>query len=346
MLKKGTDLTRLPFLVKYAITTLLILAATLMTSGLWLLVERAISAPLFLAAIAISAYLFGMRAGFYATLLSGLAIDYYFVQPFHAFTGSRDEIVRLVLFYIEGGFLSLLIAKVRAATDELRDSREELRQLTQHQQTLRETEQKRIAIEIHDELGQALTGLKLDISLLNRGLTQDGAFPDPGDISKGLDELASKVDSTIGSVRRIASEIRPSILDDFGLVAALEWQSGQFQAKSGVICDFSANTEDLSLDHEIESGVFRIAQEALTNIARHAGASVVEIGVIRQNGEAIFSIRDNGRGFDVGNLIKKRSLGLIGMRERARLLGGELNIESKPGNGTLVKLTVPVSVPN
>lgn len=334
-------LSRLPFLAKYAISTAFVGIATVATSGLWLLVERAISAPLFLAAITISAYFFGFRAGLYASFLSGFAIDYYFVQPYHAFTGSRDEIVRLVLFIIEGGFLSLLIERVRIATDALSTSREELLQLTQYQQTLRETEQKRIALEIHDELGQALTGLKLDIHLIKRGLDKEDNPNGTVEAATGLAELATKVDTTIGTVRRIASEIRPSILDDFGLVAALEWQVSQFQSKSGVECEFRAASELLGLDQEADNGVFRIAQEALTNIARHANATKVEIDVFRSNGSAIIRIADNGRGFEPAALTNSRSLGLLGMRERARLMNGEISIESDRELGTVVELVVP-----
>lgn len=334
-------LARLPFLVRYAISIALVGLATVVTSGLWLLVERAVTSPLYLAAISLAAYYFGMRAGVFASVVAGLAIDLFFVEPYYDFSGSRDEVVRLFLFVVEGSFLSLLIDRIKLAADELRNSREELLQLTQYQQTLREAEQKRIALEIHDELGQALTGLKLDIHLLKR--QAETVRPGAETISSGLEGLSSRVDSTIGTVRRIASELRPSVLDDFGLVAALEWQASQFRSNTGIKCKFRAGADDLGLEKEADSGVFRIAQEALTNIARHAKASKVEIDIYRTNGFAILRIADDGQGFDTSALAKKRSLGLLGMRERARLMNGDLKIESDGELGTVVELTVPLA---
>jgi signal transduction histidine kinase len=225
--------------------------------------------------------------------------------------------------------------KLRTADEAVRSSREELRELTRHQQTLREDVQKRIAREIHDELGQTLTGLKLDIHLIRKRANGDA-------IGGQLEELSSKVDSTIGTVRRIASEIRPSILDDFGLVAAMEWQAAEFERVSGVRCTFVSNVDSVDLDPEICAGVFRIVQEALTNITRHAEATAASITVTASDAEFIVDVEDNGIGFDVSSVARKHSLGLLGMRERARLAGAVLDIRRRSQGGTTVELRVPV----
>lgn len=321
--------------------TLLVALATSLTSALWLLVDRPISAPLFLAAIVVATWLGGLRLGIYTSFLAGVSIDFFFVQPFHVMTASRDEIVRLLVFLAEGSFLSLLVQKWRAATDELRTSREELRALTRHQQTVREAEQKRIALEIHDELGQALTGLKLDMHLIRRDVESSG--PSEKVIDR-IDGLSHQVDQTIESVRRIASEIRPSILDDFGLIAALEWQSAEFERKSGVECTFNTNSDSTLFDTDTDSAVFRIFQEALTNISRHAEASNVMITLDRRPEDVLLRIEDNGRGIDPENAARSKSLGLLGMRERARLIGANIDVQPAPTGGTLVELVVPLQM--
>ena len=209
---------------------------------------------------------------------------------------------------------------------------------SRHQQTLREEEQKRIARDIHDELGQMLTGLKLDIHLMRKKMDVVSG----NGISAALDDLSLHVDSTIGSVRRIASEIRPSILDDFGLIAALEWQAGDFERKAGIECSFASAIEGVDIDPEAGAAVFRIVQEALTNVARHADATKVEVTVSTVDDELCLNIKDNGRGIDLDRLSKKRTLGIIGMRERARLIGAILQIRGRSIGGTAVELAVPI----
>lgn len=268
-------------------------------------------------------------------MVSGLALDYFFIQPFYEITLAWDDTLRWIFFVGEGSFVSWITEKLRLATAELNHSREELRELTRHQQTLREEEQKRIAREIHDELGQMLTGLKLDIHMMKKKV---GAG-----MPTDLDELSSRVDDTIGSVRRIASELRPSILDDFGLIPAIEWQAGEFEAKAGIDCAFVCTDESVHLDPEAEAAVFRIVQEALTNVARHSDASAVCVTVENSDGHLNVMIEDDGRGFDPQHLTKTRSLGILGMRERARLIGASLDIRSRDHSGTVVALTVPIN---
>src|SRR5437763_4198698 len=152
----------------YPAAVVLVAIATAFTSLLWLIVDRPASAPIYIGAIVISTLIGGFRVGVFSAMLGGLALDYYFIQPFHQLTIAWDDVMRWVFFVVEGTFVTWITEKLRFATAELNTSREELRELTRHQQTLREEEQKRIAREIHDELGQMLTGLKLDIHLLKK----------------------------------------------------------------------------------------------------------------------------------------------------------------------------------
>ena len=322
----------------YPLTVVLIAAAVGLTSLLWLVVDRPVSAPIFMGAIVVSTLLGGFRAGFFASVVGGLAFDYFFIQPFYEIGFARDDIFRWIFFVMEGSFVSWITEKLRVATEELASSREELRALSQHQQTLREEEQKRIARDIHDELGQMLTGLKLDIHLMRKKVD----VVNGNGMSAALDDLSAHVDSTIGSVRRIASEIRPSILDDFGLIAALEWQASEFERKAGVKCSFTSAIEGVEIDAEAGAAVFRIVQEALTNVARHADATKVEVSVSTLGDELCLNIKDNGRGIELDRLSKKRSLGIIGMRERARLIGAILQIRARSIGGTTVELAVPI----
>ncbi|MFL6375347.1 MAG: DUF4118 domain-containing protein [Pyrinomonadaceae bacterium] len=320
----------------YPVSAGLVAAATGLTSVLWLVVDRPASAPIYLGAIVLSTLLGGFRVGFFASILGGLALDYFFIQPYYELTFARDDVFRWIFFVAEGSFVSWITEKLRSATEELSGSREELRELSRHQQTLREEEQKRIARDIHDELGQMLTGLKLDIHLLRKKVGGNG-------MSASLDDLSSHVDSTISSVRRIASEIRPSILDDFGLIAALEWQASEFDRKGEIECSFASSNESVDIDPEAGAAVFRIVQEALTNVARHSDAIKVEVTVSVVDDELFLNIKDNGRGINLDRLSKKRTLGIIGMRERARLIGATLQIRPRAVGGTAVELAVPIA---
>jgi signal transduction histidine kinase len=331
------------FPLSYLVATLLVALATLLTSGLWLIVDRPISAPLFLATIALSCWLGGLRVGIYTSLVAGFAIDYYFIPPFHAFAGTRDEVVRLALFFGEGSLLSWLVERLRLASEEIRVSREELRELTMHQQTLRESEQKRIALEIHDELGQALTSLKMDTHFLGRRIQALRPENEREEILSDLSGLAGRIDNTIGTVRRITSELRPSILDDFGLVAASEWQAREFQRSTEIACRFTSDVEELNLGSDSNTAVFRILQEALTNVARHASARSVSIELRRTAEEVKMTVADDGKGIDPANKKYTRSVGLLGMRERSRIAGGQLNIFNNPAGGTIVELRIPAS---
>ena len=343
VLSKFTKFRDYSFPFAYVAAVGLVAVATLLTSLLWLMVDKPVSAPLFLASIVCSCWLGGIRVGVFATLLSGLAIDYYFIPPFYGFSGSRDEVVRLVLFQIEGSFLSWLVERLRSASEEIRASREELRELTKYQQTLRETEQKRIALEIHDELGQALTGMKMDAHFLGRRIDSMGPKSERIEALGELAGLSGRIDNTIGTVRRISSELRPSVLDDFGLVAASEWQANEFERTTEIKCEFTSDVDELDLGTDSNTAVFRILQEALTNVARHASARSVTIVLSRLHEEVTMTVSDDGKGIDPSRKTGTHSLGLLGMRERSRLAGGHLAIVNNPAGGTLIELRIPVS---
>ena len=227
------------------------------------------------------------------------------------------------------------VTERQRAEEDLQRSFEQLRALAARLQSVREEERTRVAREIHDELGQALTAIKLDLTALLRDLPsdQEPAVRHGQSILKLLDE-------TIQSVRRIATDLRPGVLDDLGLVAAVEWAAEEFQARTGIKCRVSLPESDIAMDPEHATALFRIFQETLTNVARHANATQVNIRLV-QNGDLSLEVRDDGKGIREGQLSAGQSLGILGMRERALLLGGELTISGGPGKGTIVKVRIP-----
>ena len=227
------------------------------------------------------------------------------------------------------------VTERKRAEEDLRRSFEQLRALAAHLQSVREEERTRVAREIHDELGQALTAIKLDLTALLRDLStnQEPAVRHCQSILKLLDEA-------IQSVRRIATDLRPGVLDDLGLVAAVEWAAEEFQARTGIQCHVSLPDVDIAMDPERATALFRIFQETLTNVARHANATQVNVRLV-QNGDLSLEVRDDGKGISEKQLSAGQSLGILGMRERAMLLGGELTISGGPGKGTIVKVRIP-----
>ena len=225
----------------------------------------------------------------------------------------------------------------KAAESKLEESYRDIRKLTAHLQHIREEERSHIAREIHDELGQQLTVLKMDISWLNKRLGEDAESA----VKKKMRELLEMLDGTVKTVRRISSELRPSMLDDLGLVATMEWQMGEFQKRTGIKTKMKATETDLHLSADNTTGLFRIFQESLTNVARHAGASEVMIILEMEGNHVELSIRDNGVGFEMQQARNKKTLGILGMRERAHLMGGDYNLHSVPGEGTIVKVRLP-----
>ena len=222
------------------------------------------------------------------------------------------------------------------ATEQVRISAEQLRALASRLQKVREEERTEVAREIHDELGQALTGLKLDISWMKSRLPRDH------EMMSQCASIIQRIDQTLNAVRRIATELRPSILDQLGLAAALEWQGQEFRARTGIDVATEILTDDTVIPDDLGSSAFRILQESLTNVARHAKASRVSIRLDQSPSLLTLEVSDNGVGVPAAYLDGTRSLGVVGMRERALACGGEFSIVGGTGGGTTVLLRVPL----
>lgn len=221
---------------------------------------------------------------------------------------------------------------------DLRRANSELRQLSISLQSVREEERTRISRELHDELGQQLTGLKLELTWLN-GRLQEGRQPEPG----MLDAMREMLDGTIISVRRISTELRPRILDDLDLAEAVCWQVAELTKRSNLksVCNMPA--AELVREDTLATALFRIVQEALTNVARHANADQLEVSFVRDGDELVLSVRDSGDGFVHDH--NGRGIGLVSMRERATAVDGTFTITSAPGHGTTIEVRVPFKVP-
>jgi two-component system, NarL family, sensor histidine kinase UhpB len=229
-------------------------------------------------------------------------------------------------------------AEHRRAADQLRESHERLRALSEYLQRVREEERTRIAREVHDELGQALTSCKLDLSWIASKLPKDQK-----PLVDKTKALSAHIDSTIQTVRRISTELRPGVLDHLGLVAALEWQANEFQNRTGIRCDVHAEISEPLPDTNLSTTLFRIFQETLTNIIRHAGATQVVVDLKEGDERITMEVKDNGRGISRNDMTNTRSMGLLGMRERAALLGGIFKIgRITRGKGTRVSVSIPL----
>jgi signal transduction histidine kinase len=225
----------------------------------------------------------------------------------------------------------------RRAEERLHESHEQLRALSVYLQYVREEERTRIAREVHDELGQALTGLKFDVSVVATRL--------PKELKPLIDRLkamSERIDATIETVRRISTELRPGILDDLGLAAAIEWQANEFQTRTTIQCQVEVTVPETVLSPDLNTAFFRIFQETLTNVMRHARATRVDVSLAGENGCLVLTVADNGRGITPGEITSAKSIGLLGMRERAALMGGEMEIIGTPGTGTTVRVQIPV----
>jgi PAS domain S-box-containing protein len=228
----------------------------------------------------------------------------------------------------------------RQAENELLRSRQELRDLTARLQLVREEERTSIAREVHDELGQALTGLKIDLAWVKPRVADRPA------LAERVQSIIVRIDGAMETVRRIATDLRPSILDDLGLVAAVEWQAQEFERGTGIRVQLEVHAAHPELDDVCATTAFRILQETLTNVARHAHATRVDIVLRVSAGELTLEVRDNGRGATESEIASPRSLGLIGSRERAIACGGELVIRGVRNQGTTVFLRIPLSGPS
>ncbi len=254
----------------------------------------------------------------------------------------RSEITSLSAELIQVGGQPCVLAVATDITerrqheDEVRRSREELRALAARLQSVREDERTRISREVHDELGQALTGLRLDLSWLK------GRLKDRPDLAERVQSVVSRIDGTIDTVRRIATELRPSVLDHLGLVAAVEWQAQEFEKRTGITVRLELSSAHPAVDDARATTVFRILQESLTNVARHASATRVEIALALGPDAVTLQVADDGRGISEAERTALRSLGLVGIRERAIACGGECTIEGRAGQGTTVTARIPL----
>ena len=228
------------------------------------------------------------------------------------------------------------ITQRKIAEQKLKESRDRLRELSAYLQTVREKERAHIAREIHDELGQMLTALKLELALLKRRLPTAQSV-----LETSVTEMIGMVDKTIKVVRHIASELRPEILNDLGLLAAIEWQAQEYMKRSGIKIFLQFDPDEFSVDHNRATTIFRIFQETLTNVMRHAHATEVFVTLRRKLGGLELVVEDNGVGIDEKEAEKRWSLGIMGIKERARFWNGTVEIKGVAGEGTRVRVWIP-----
>jgi two-component system sensor histidine kinase UhpB len=222
--------------------------------------------------------------------------------------------------------------------EKLQQSYEEIRRLASHLQDVREEERLIISREIHDQLGQQLTVMKMDISWLMK----KSALGIDAPAKEKLDELNEMMDETVKTIRKISTDLRPSLLDDLGLGAAIEWHLNEFEKRSGIAVHYKGVNNEVSLPLASKTGMFRIVQESLTNVARYAQAKNVKVNLEKRQDHLWLTIKDDGVGFDLDEAAAKKTLGLVGMRERSAMMGGNYTINSSPGNGTTVVVNVPI----
>ena len=238
------------------------------------------------------------------------------------------------------------ITNLKKTEEQLQSALTRLRTLSGRLEVIREEERGRIARELHDEFGVGLTCLKIDLSRLKTLMGNTVGLEKRRLIEDKIRSMEEFIDTTIGGVQRIVSELRPAILDDLGLVAAIEWQAQDFQHRTGIACTLEMYEDHLQIDSERATVVFRICQEALTNVARHANATAVKIRLEAQRGSVILEVADNGRGISEEKTVDPQALGLLGMRERAELFGGMVTIAGRREVGTVVTLHVQCSGPS
>jgi signal transduction histidine kinase len=246
----------------------------------------------------------------------------------------EEEIIGIAGFNID-------ITERKKAQEALRESQVQLKNFAAHLQNVREEERILLAREIHDELGQILVAIKIDLGIMKQK-AQKFIYPDAADeFLNKFEQLSAMVDNTLKAARRIMTDLRPEVLDLLGFVDALKQHIAKFQERYGVVCTFESNLSTVEIDSQRSVALFRILQESLNNIAKHAHATEVKIHLVKSEHKIEFVICDNGVGFDMSRKTKQDSYGLIGMKERAFLLEGELTISSAPDKGTTVKIEIP-----
>jgi len=349
---------RLSFRIRAGILLggLFLLGISLMSrTGLW-----GMGTLLMFSCCVFAAILFGGRFGLVSLLVCTASMAFVGLQ-FHLGALSLDFdriaysnspvpwIARILVLSLFGGVIILSLSKLHRAligaieardraASQLRHSREAIRNLSTHLQGGIEEERKRISRELHDELGQSLTSLRMELAALADRLQGD---QDQGPLSKKSGSMLELLNRTIASVKRICTELRPSVMDDLGLSAAIEWLAEDFQERTNIQVEVQTDPPDIFADEAVSIAVFRITQEALTNVARHAGARQVEISLEWEESELILRVHDNGRGIQQEELDKSGSFGLLGIQERVSILGGRLSIKGDPETGTQLHVRLP-----
>jgi PAS domain S-box-containing protein len=229
------------------------------------------------------------------------------------------------------------VTERKQAEEKLKRTSKLLRELATHLQSVREEERTMIAQEIHDELGQVLTALKIQISLLANKLKDDQK-----PLKQKINSLSDMIDASVESVQKISSKLRPGILDELGLIAAIEWQAEDFEKLTNIKCSLSLPKAEIVLEKNKSTAIFRIFQEALTNIARHSQATKTAISLFNHQSNIYLEILDNGKGITQEQIKDFKSLGIHGMEERAMVFGGQVYIEGIAGKGTTVKVEIPI----
>jgi len=225
----------------------------------------------------------------------------------------------------------------RLAENAIKKSEEQLRNLTTYLQKVGEIERTNIAREIHDELGQTLTVLKMDLTWLRKRLPEE-----QNSLREKTDGMFQLINKTIQTVKKISTELRPGLLDDLGLGAAIEWQAEEFQQRTGIQCNIIIEPKDITFDKDRNTAIFRILQETLTNIARHADATEVNLSLKQREGQIELKVRDNGIGITEDQISNPKSFGLIGIRERVKIFDGNNTLKGTPGKGTVMTIKIPV----
>ena len=248
--------------------------------------------------------------------------------------GKRDQAPRVLVINSD-------ITERKLGEESLVLQREQLRALAEHLQWVREEDRKRVARDLHDQIGQILTAIKMDMTWMTRHLPES-----EGAVLARLKESIQLINNGVKAVRTICSGLRPGVLDDLGLAAAIEWQASEFASRNGILCQVSVPPVDLHLDGDRATATFRIFQECMTNVIRHAQAKSVRVALVQEEENILLVVEDDGIGFSESGLSNSLgSLGLLGMKERAQFCGGDVQISSFPGKGTTVTVRVPIDTP-